>query len=204
MVKGKNKKRTGVKRIGVTAGAVLMLGLLSSWLTPCSGMDALTQGEMEQLSGQTGISMAFCGSSTIEASFNSLSPFGDTDGWGNSQDDDPGWLTLIGDGSNTGYLRITIPDGAVMTVDVATTGATTCLPAGAAYGGIRIPPSTTFFTFTLTKATIELQNPDTVNIMATNDPTTGPASMDLVGWMKPVGLAIDKVDQTSTCYIWAH
>jgi hypothetical protein len=197
---GQRGKKAGVK-IGLVAGAILLMGFASAWLTPCSGMDALTQSEMGNLSGQYGISMGICGSSTIIASFQSIA-MGDTDGWGNSQDDTAGWIVLIGTGSNWGYLTFTVPDGAQMTFDVATTGASTCAPSP--YAAIKIPPNTPFFTFTLTKATIGLINPTTVNLRSNDTATESAGSMDPIGWMKPVGLAIDKADMKSTCYIWAH
>jgi hypothetical protein len=169
-------------------------------------MDTLTHSEMEKLSGQTGISVTWCGTATTKQTFTSLTPIpGDPDGWGNSQDDDPGYLVFIGTGSNTGYIGITTPEGTVFTCDVGTSGATGCQPAGGApYAGIQVPADTTFFTFTLSTFTLNLVNPETVNIMAATSPSGAPGTMDQVGWIKPTGLAIDKVDQTSTCYIWRH
>lgn len=197
----KRKKRTGLKRVGLMAGAVLLMEFASSWLNPCSGMDALTQTEMGKLSGQSGISMGIMGTSTIVASFQTIA-MGDTDGWGTSQVDLAGWIVLIGTGTNWGYISVAVPDCAQMTIDAATTGAGTCTPS--AYGGIKIPPNTPFFTFTLTNASIGLINPTTVYIRTSDNATESAGSMDPVGWMKPVGLAIDKADMKSTCYIWAH
>lgn len=194
------KKRAGVRPGGFLAGAVLMIGLASSWLTPCSGMDTLTQAELGELSGRTGITMAFGDTVKVEASFNALS-FGDLDGWGNSQDDNAGWLVLIGDGSNTGTLSSIIPQGAITTIDVGTTGAVSCTPAGGApYAGILIPASTPFFTFSLTKAVIGLSYPATVNICLSNAVQLG----ERVGYMNATNLMIEKADMKSTCYIWAH
>ena len=198
---GKRKKRAGVKLISFVAGAVLMTGLVSSWLTPCSGMDTLTRSELGELSGQDGLSIAWCDDVTATQTFTSIGQ-GDTDGWGNNQDNNAGWIVLIGTGSNTGYVSVTTKE-AVLTVDVATAGATTCTPGGASYAGIKVPAGVTFFTFSLTQANIELVNPETVYICGTYNSQITPAA-SRVGWMKPVGLAIDKADMKSTCYIWAH
>jgi hypothetical protein len=198
---GKTRKRAGVKLIGFVTGTILMLGFVAYLLPPCSAMDAMTQSEMGQFSGQQGITLGFGSTSTVIATFNSLS-WGDSDGWGNSQDNNPGWIVLIGDGSNTGVLSTTVPCGAIMNIDVATTGGSTCSPGD--FGGIAIPPNTSYFTFTLTKATIGLDTPTTINIMGTNNPNGLPGTMDLVGYVYPVNIMIDKADMTSTCYVWAH
>jgi hypothetical protein len=193
------------------AGAVLM-GLFFCWFSPCSGMEVLTQGELEKLSGRTGISLAFGGRFTpMRATFRSLSQ-GDTDGWGGktatwaaAQDDNPGWLVLIGNGTNTGSLSFTVPDGVVMSVDVGRTGASACTPAGGApYAGLSIPANTPFFTFSMTDAVITLGVPTTVNICLTNDAAQAVGSMEVVGRMNMDTLMIDKAVMKSECYIWAH
>lgn len=200
------QKRAGGKTGGLVAGAILMMGLAFAWLTPCSGMDALTQSELGELSGRSGITMAFGSAITVEATFNSLS-FGDTDGWGNNpaRAQNPGWLVLIGDGSNTGTLSSSIPQGSILTIDVGTTGGAACAIAGPApHAGIVIPANTPFFTFSLTKAVIGLQDPTTVNICLTNSATQAVGSMEKIGLMRSENLLIDKVDRLSTCYVWAH
>lgn len=187
-------------------GAILVIGLTFPWLPPCSGMDALTQSELNELSGRAGITMAFSSPATVEARFNSLG-IGDTDGWGaiGGQNDNPGWLVLIGTGANTGYLRSTIPANAVMTFDVGTTGGTSCPIAGAApYAGILIPANTPFFSFSLTEAIIGLQTPTTVNIKLTSGATLAAGSMESVGFMRAQNLMIEKDNIKSTCYIWVH
>jgi hypothetical protein len=201
---GIKRKKTGKKRLGFVAGAVLVMGLAASWLTPCSGMDTLTQSELGELSGQQGISIGFGSAVTVKATFNLLSQ-GDTDGWGNGTNANAGWLVLVGTGTNTGVLSNSIPEGAIMDIDVGTTGAGTCAIAGGApYAGIAIPPSTTFFSFSLTKATIGLAYPTTVYVCLTNSATQAVGSMDKVGVINATQLVIDKADMKSTCYIWAH
>lgn len=199
---GKTRKRTGVKLIGLVAGAVLMMGLASPCLTPCSGMDTMTLSEMGGLSGQSGITLALGSTVTLGQQFRSIS-FGDPDGWGNSQDDNAGWIVLIGVGGLTwGYINIVIPCGTIMDFDVATAGNTTCTPSP--YAGVKVPPNTSFFKFSLTEFYFELINPETVYIRATYNPTITAGSMDPVGWMKPTGLSIEKSSIKSSCYIWAH
>jgi hypothetical protein len=203
MMKEKRQKRVGeVKPDGLKTGLVLIFILACLWLPPCWAMDALTLSEMNDLSGQIGLSIAFRGTSTVEAEFNSLC-YGDPDGlalWAG----DAGWLVLIGTGSNSGYLRTVIPDDAEMTIDVGTTGGSVCTPGGAGYLGIAIPANTPFFTFTLTKAFIDLAYPPTVNIRLGANPQAG-TSNELVGAMQATKLAIEKdPNMTSRCYIWAH
>lgn len=198
---GKTKNRRGGKLIGLVAGAVLMIGFASPCLPPCSGMDTMTLSEMGDLSGQSGISMALGSSVTVGQQFRSIS-YGDPDGWGNSQDDNPGYIVLIGTGTNWGYININIPCGTQIDFDVATSGNSTCTPS--AYPGVAIPPSTSFICFSLTEFYFELINPTTVNIRATYNPTITAGSMDPVGWMKPTGLSIVKDSKKSSCYIWAH
>lgn len=195
------------------AGAVLM-GLLLCWFSPCSGMDVLTPDELESLSGRHGISLAFGGRFTaMKATFRSISQ-GDPDGWGvGSHDDNAGWLVLIGNGSNTGTLSFVVPDGVQMDVNVGTTGASACNPAGGApYAGILIPANTSFFTFSMTDALISLYDPLTVNICLTNNagltvdgdwPEDTVNDMEIVGWMQTEELKIDKAVMKSECYIWA-
>ena len=206
MMKGKRQKKMGIKPDGLNAGLVLVLILACFWLPPCWAMDALTLSEMNDLSGQIGLSIGFRGITTVEASFTTLC-YGDPDGlalWTGSPEPDAGWLVLIGDGSNTGYLRTVIPDDAEMTIDVGTTGNTACTPAGTGYLGIVIPANTPFFTFTLTKAFIDLAYPATVNVRLGANPGAG-ASNELIGVMQATKLAIEKdPNVTSRCFIWAH
>jgi hypothetical protein len=205
------KKKTSERWNEALVVAILLTGIAFQWCAPCYGMDALTCTEMNELSGKAGINIAFPDAVTVQASFRSMSQ-GDTDGWGGkaavwaaNPDDNPGWLVLIGSGSNSGYLRTTIPAGAYMTIDVASTGAATCLVAGGApYAGIAVPPNTPFFSFSLTKAVIGLQTPYTVNIKLTNDATLAPVNMETVGFMHAENLMINKSDMKSTCYIWAR
>jgi hypothetical protein len=216
----KRKKRAGVKLFGFIAGAILMMGIVSSWLSPCSGMDALTQSELGELSAQVGIDIGFCDTTTnavkIRANFQTIS-FGDTDGWGNGIDQHPGWIILRGrDSTKWGQLFVALPSGAQMSIDAASTGSCTYTP-GSGYGAIRIPPDTPFFTFSLTETKIGLINPTTVEIVSsdTSDPRSnslGIEDANKVGWIKPDGLAIeldpyDPSDSTrgvSRCYIWPH
>lgn len=216
------KQRAGEKPGGFLAGAMLIL-LASCWLTPCSGMEALTQSELGELSGQTGITMVFHGTDTFIAGpttitgamitaqqFTCLSQ-GDSDGWGaaGGQDHNPGWLVLIGNGANTGYLTFTVPNDTHITIDVGTTTGA-CTPKSDCPGFV-IPANKSYFTFSMTNADIGLIDPTTVNISLTDDPmeddnsaTLVSAEMDMIGWMRTEKLMIDKSDMTSKCFIWAH
>lgn len=198
------------------AGAWLML-LAAGWLTPCSGMEALTQEELGDLSGKNGISMGFIGDRTVTQSFQCIAQ-GDSDGWGTLQDGTTtpntdtahqGWLVLIGNGANTGNLNFTVPDNTIMHIDAGTTSGV-CTPKSGCPGFV-IPANRTYFTFTMSDADIGLIDPTTVWVALTNDPydddnagTAIQTEMEMVGWMRSENLKIEKAHMTSKCFIWAH
>jgi hypothetical protein len=173
-------------------------------------MDTMTQSEMSDLRGRSGLAAGFCTAITWSYEFNSLDT-GDLDGWGDGSASDPnryeGWLVMTGTGSNSGELGITIPAGAKLYIDVATTGACTYYPRGASQPGFAIPASTSFFSLSLTDVNILLEPPETVWINLSTSPGVRGGSeawLDSVGSIKPVNVAIDKADMaTSTLYVWA-
>ena len=186
--------------------SILAIGIISMWLSPCFGMDALTQSELGELSGRVGFSIAFQNATTemsVTATFNAIS-YGDADGWGSAGtgNRNPGWLVLIGNGSNTGTLGINLSRSTVLEIDVGTTGSTECSPAGGApYAGIKIPADTPFFSFSLTEMDFILRSPKTVNISLSR---SGGSNDDVTGYMLAENVAIDKDTLKSTCYIWPH
>lgn len=198
--KVENKARTGAF---IFACACLLLGLGAVAPPHCLGMEALTQEEMGDMSGATGITLTFINPVTVRATFTALT-YGDGDGWGDatSGDNNPGWLVLIGSGSNTATLSVTIPAASQLDIDVGSTGASACSPAGGApYAGISIPANTSFFTFSLTETTIGLVTPTTIRIgLSQNAYSAG----DLMGYMLAENVMIDKASMKSTCYIWPH
>ncbi len=203
------------KRRGIKARLIAgLMGMALLFLSPCWGMDALTESELGELTGKTGITMGFSSDFTVKATFNSIT-FGDKDGWGAgasyTTDQHPGWLVLVGESlGNTGSLSFSVPAGAQVDLDVGVTGATTtCHPAGTgAYNGIAIPKSTPFLTFTLSDVDITLDTPDTVNICLTDNPNEAVSSMEDIGWMEMKGLDIDLRSKerglTSQAFIWVH
>jgi len=200
-----------IKRVGgkILAG-VWLITLACGGLNPCSGMEAMTQSELNEMIGYSGITMRSDGTVVFaRQQFQSICQ-GDKDGWGNSQDDNIGWLVMIGNGVNTGALTFTVPNATEVTIDVGTTTGA-CTPAGATCPGFVIPSGTSYFTFSMTDADIGLQTPTTVSVALAstplNDGSTATAissEMELIGWIMPVNLMIDKANMTSHCYIWAH
>lgn len=192
---------------GTTARASLAVGIalavILCRLTPCWGMDVMSEKELNNLQGQAGLTLSYCGTMTITQSFRSLNQ-GDPDGWGMGYSANPGWLVLYGNGSNSGYIRIVIADGARWNFDVGRTGASVCYPiSSVTHPGFQIPANTPFFVFGLTNTSISLQDPTTVNIYFSNAAHTAPAG-DRVGYIKESGVAIDKRSMPSELYLWAH
>ena len=206
MMTGKRKKRqtAGNRPKRTAVYTILTFGFIFTGLFPGWGMEALTQAELSQLAGQQGITIGFGSDVSVEATFHSLCQ-GDPDGWGNSQNDSAGWLVLMGSGTNTAALKVTIPGGSIMEIDVGRSGAGTCSPVSkefnVAYQGIAIPPQTPFFTFSLTDTDIGLSLPDSYIYIRLSDQAS---SGELVGKMICENLMIDKDEMTSSCYIWAH
>jgi hypothetical protein len=196
------KRKTGW--VSMTAGIALVV--IFCWLTPCSGMDAMTQSEMGVMCGRAGLTMAFGSMFTTQSTFQALS-WGDPDGWGATGgiNHNAGWLVLIGTGSNTGKLSVTIPAGVEMKVSAATTGNCTFTPGSGP--GLAIPKYTPFFTFSLSDVDISLVTPTTIWINLS--PASGQRSSseswnDSMGLLRATNLMIDKADKESTLYIWAH
>jgi hypothetical protein len=191
--------------VSMTAGIALVV--IFCLLTPCSGMDAMTQSEMGDMCGRAGLTMAFGSTCTAtKATFHALN-WGDPDGWGATGGINhyAGWLVLIGSGSNTATLSVTIPAGAEMKVSAATTGACTFTPGSGP--GLAIPPITSFFTFSLSDVDIGLQTPTTIWINlspASGQRSSSESWKDSMGLMRATNLMIDKADKESTLYIWAH
>lgn len=197
-------KRMGEKILAV----VWLIVLTGGGLIPCSAMEALTQSELNEMIGYSGITMKWNGTVNLSRQVFQSMCQGDDDGWGNNQDDNDGWLVLIGNGLNTGSLTFTVPNATEITIDVATTTGA-CTPKGDLCPGFVIPAGTSYFTFSMSDADIGLQTPTTVSVALTEDPradnsTAVSSQMELVGWIMPVNLMIDKDTMVSHCYIWAH
>lgn len=199
----KREKEKKIRLVAVLTGFILMFSFAAISPLPCAGMEALTQDELGDLSGSIGVSLTFINPVTVRATFTALT-FGDTDGWGDGtlNDDNAGWLVLVGTGSNTASLNVEIPASSQLDIDVGTTGASACSPEGGApYAGLSIPANTSFFTFSLTETNIVLTTPETIRIgLSSSAYSVG----TLMGYMKAENVAIDKADKKSTCYIWAH
>jgi len=168
-------------------------------------MEAMTLSEMGDMCGRAGITFGVCGRFTTQAAFQSIN-IGDSDGWGNTGGVDAyaGWLVLVGTGTNTGYIRIVIEDGAQMTFDAGRTDATFCPITGTANPNAAVPANKSFFVFGLTDTIINLEDPTTINLYLSNAAHTYPAN-DRIGFLWDEGVAIEKdPNMDSTLYIWYH
>jgi hypothetical protein len=208
---GIRKEKVGENLVGSLKSLVLVLGLIILLISPCFGMDALTQDEMGDLSGRIGLSIQFSSPGTVSgvaATFSGLN-FGDSDGWGGTTpgDDNPGWLVLTGmDGTQTARLSVGVKDGTQLDIDVGTndTNNPCNVAGGSPYLGIAVPAHTSFFSFSLTDTDIVLVTPETIKIALTDTPAS-PADADVMGYMRAENVKIAKESgRLSQCFIWAH
>lgn len=220
------RKMTGKKRkaVGVGRAAGIALVVMFCRLTPCWGMDAMTQAEMGDTCGRSGITVVFGNTFTMSNSFTSLNQ-GDGDGWGaiGGVNDNPGWLVLMGNGTNRGEITVSLPQGTVMKISAASTGSCTYTPPSetvvvdtaystpktrtASYGGLKVPMNTPFFTFSLSDTNIVLTTPTTIwiNLSENRGTRSGTeAWLDSAGLMRATNVTVDKYNMESTLYVWAH
>jgi len=103
-------------------------------------MDALTSFALDDISGQTGVTIGFCGRFTVTMSYNNLS-WGDPGGYatcGNSI----GWLIFM-PSSGTFTVSTVVADGQSLAIDIGRTSNTTCDVCGAA-GSVMVPANKVF------------------------------------------------------------
>ncbi len=155
-------------------------------------MDAVTNSELEGVSGQAGVTIGFGGTTTTTTSFDQLS-WGDTDGFGTCGSD-AGWLVING----TITIDQIIADGQLLTLDVGTTTAADCSPGADA---VVIPTSgTTFIAVGLPTVKLSIDTPETLGICL----GTAAGSMDsTLGLLNLANLSVD-AGTPDTLYIWAH
>jgi hypothetical protein len=155
-------------------------------------MDAVTNAELDGVAGQAGVTIAFGGTTTTTIDFSQLS-WGDPDGLAGTCGANAGWLII--DGAIT--IEQVISCGETLTLDIGTTGATTCqLPPCS----VDIPASTTFIAVGLPSVSMSIDVPDTLTI------GLGTAAGTISGTLGLLNLQDLDVDAgtPATLYIWAH
>jgi hypothetical protein len=167
--------------------AMLLLVLPMSVLA----MDAVTNSELDGVAGQAGVTIAFGGTSTTTIDFSQLG-WGDPDGVGTTCASLEGWLIISG----VVTISQTIADGQMLTLDVGTTGAGTCVPSGA----VNIPANTSFIAVGLPKVTNTITVPSTLYIGLANTSTPIDGTLGILNLR---GLSVTMGTPTSL-YVWAH
>lgn len=182
--------------------AIALIAALTLLTLPAQAMDAMTAEELDALSGRAGLTISFADTFSMKATFTALS-IGDKDGVGTGlgYTNNPGWLVLTGNGTNTATLSVGISDGTDLEVSAATAESGGFTPSGSGYGLINIPESTPFFTFSLSDTDIGLAVPDTVYISLSDSAGT---LTDTVGFLTVDNLMVDKEEKTSTLFIWTY
>jgi len=153
-------------------------------------MDAVTNSELEGVNGQSGVTIAFGGTSTTVIAFSQLA-WGDEDGCGGTACDSAGWIII--DGAIT--ISQSIADGQMLTLDVGTTTAI-CTPSGA----VVIPAGYSYIAVGLPKTTTTIATPSTLVLGLGN---TSAAIDGTLGLLYLQNLSITPGTPT-TLYIWAH
>ena len=100
----------------------LLIALVAGMLmiVPAMAMDTISDADLDGISGQAGVHVVFGGTSSQIVSFTSLA-WGDSDGI--TAGDGPGYLRVQSAAGETVNITVEIPDGAELTLNVATLAA---------------------------------------------------------------------------------
>jgi hypothetical protein len=169
----------------------LIVGTLLALPLSAMAMDAVTNAELDGVAGQSGVTIAFGGTSTTTIDFSELN-WGDPDGMGaGSSASGAGWIVLQGEVT----IDQEIADGETLQLDVATADA-----AGYASNAVAITGGVTFIAVTLPSITTTITVPDTFTV------GLGTAAGTISGTIGLLNLA-DLDVSTGTpdvLYIYAH
>jgi hypothetical protein len=168
---------------------VLLVSLLALPMSALA-LEKMSGGDLGDVTGQAGVTIAFGGTSTTRIDFSQIG-WGDPDGL-TACSSIAGWLIIDGDI----IIDQTIADGERLTLDIGTTGAATCNVAGA----VNIPPATTFIAVGLPTMTLSVSVPATLTI------GLGDTSAAIDGTLGILNLRdLDVATGTpAALYIWAH
>jgi hypothetical protein len=175
-----------MKKLSLILVIVTLLTLPMSALA----LEKMSGGDLDGVTGQAGVTIAFGGTSTTTIDFSQLA-WGDPDGL-TACSSIAGWLIING----AVTIAQSIADGERLVLDIGTTGAASCNVAGAVY----IPGSTTFIAVSLPNTTMTITVPDTLNIGLADSS----AAIDgTLGILNLRGLSVTAGTPTAL-YIWAH
>jgi hypothetical protein len=171
--------------------AVLIAVLLTLPMSALA-LEKMSGGDMNGITGQAGVTIAFGGTSTTIIDFSRIS-WGDPDGLGAACGANAGWIIIDGE------ITITqvIADGETLVLDIGTTTAgATCNIAGA----VNIPGGRTFVAVGLPTITNTIAVPDTITVGLSNLSTTVTGTLGLL-YLRNLDVTTGTPD---TLYIWAH
>lgn len=157
-------------------------------------MDTITSDALDGVSGQAGVTLGFCGTTTTTIDFSKIS-WGDPDGVNTTCGSLTGWLIISG----VVTIRQTIADGQTLAIDIGRTAASTCDVCGAS-GAVVVPSATVFIAIDLPAVTTSITVPTTLYV------GLGSAAGTIAGTIGILNLAGLSVTQgtPSQLIIWAH
>ena len=177
-----------MKRFGLL---VLIVALMT---LPMSAMalEKMSGGDLDGVTGQAGVTIAFGGATTTTISFSALS-WGDPDGVGGTCGSAAGWVIIQG----AVEVDQVIACGEMLTLDIGTTGAGTCAMPPCA---IDIPGGTTFISVGLPTMTLDITVPETLTVGLG---TAANTISGTIGLLNLAGLSVS-AGTPDVLYIWAH
>jgi len=165
----------------------LVIGTLLALPLSAMAMEKMSGTDLNDVTGQAGVNIAFGGTSTTSVSFSAVA-WGDNNGYDTAAG--AGWLIIEGD--TAVLIEQEIADGEIMELDIATgqyvVAASTTIPAG-----------TTFIAVTLPGITTDITTPETLNVQLGGTSTTPSGTL---GVLRLGGLSIEQ-GTPDKLFIWA-
>ena len=177
-----------MKRFGLLVLIVALMALPMSAMA----LEKMSGGDLDGVTGQAGVTIAFGGAATTTISFSALS-WGDPDGVDGTCGSAAGWVIIQGVVS----VDQVIACGEMLTLDIGTTGAGTCSMPPCA---IDIPGGTTFIAVGLPTMTLDITVPETLTVGLG---TAANTISGTIGLLNLAGLSVS-AGTPDALYIWAH
>jgi len=175
----------------------LILGALLALPLSALAMDAVTNSELDGVSGQAGVTIAFGGRSTTRIMFSAVA-WGDPNGVTSACANSAGWLIIDGEGTSSVIIDQIIADGQTLTLDVGTTGGAACNVTSA--DAVTIPATKSFIAVGLPTITMSITVPSTLVVGLANTATPIDGTLGLLN-LRNLRITPGTPD---TLYIWAH
>ncbi len=166
----------------------MIVGSLLALPLSAMAMEKITGSDLDNVTGQAGITVGFGSDVVTEISFSALS-WGDPDGYSTASDS--GWLIIDGDIG----ITTNISQGGTLAIDVGNTGTTS-----ASFNGVTIPSGKSFLALSLPGMDVNVTVPDTLAIGFGTQAGTMVCTM---GLLNLDGLAVS-VGSISALYVWCH